>query len=139
MEREQHSKKVNFTEIQNKESEYRDRGGASEAAISCSSRPGSPARGLARNPPSSPPPPPSPPPLPPQPPPPPMQPLASLTERSAFESALGGVYEKSAWVASRTFDKGPFSSLSALATAMRETVDSATEVSKPGGVKFDLT
>ncbi len=45
----------------------------------------------------------------------------------AFVATLGGVYEKSPWVAERAYERGPFDSLAALATAMKQAVTEATE------------
>lgn len=47
-------------------------------------------------------------------------------QRAAFVSALGGVYERSPWVAERAYDRAPFGSIDALAEAMQQVVLRAT-------------
>ena len=46
---------------------------------------------------------------------------------AGFVSAVGGVYEKSPWVAERAFKSAPFDSLTALTAAMKTAVDTAAE------------
>ena len=56
--------------------------------------------------------------------------LAALNEmnEAAFVGALGGVYEKSPWIAERAFrNKGEIDSITALAEVMKREVDAASE------------
>ena len=56
--------------------------------------------------------------------------LAALNEmnEAAFVGALGGVYEKSPWIAERAFrNKGEIVSITALAEVMKREVDAASE------------
>jgi len=46
--------------------------------------------------------------------------------RAEFVEALGWVFEQSAWVAERAWEKRPFASLEALHAAMAEAMDAAT-------------
>jgi len=52
--------------------------------------------------------------------------LAAL-DADGFVAAIGGVYEKSPWAATRAFAMAPFSSLTALASALQHVVDAAAE------------
>ena len=45
-----------------------------------------------------------------------------------FVAAVGGVYEKSAWIAERGFARGPYGSLTSLAAGLKAVVDESTEV-----------
>jgi len=53
--------------------------------------------------------------------------LSELTSPAVFVEKLGGVYEKSAWIAERAAPKGPFDSITSLAASMKAVVDDATE------------
>lgn len=55
--------------------------------------------------------------------------LAELNEagRDQFVDTLGSVYEESPWVARRSWSERPFRSVEELRTAMRETVEAASE------------
>jgi 2-oxo-4-hydroxy-4-carboxy-5-ureidoimidazoline decarboxylase len=46
-------------------------------------------------------------------------------DRTAFNAALGGIFEHSPWVAQRAFDMGPFASTDALHAAMLRVVHAA--------------
>ena len=61
-----------------------------------------------------------------------MTPLSQLNqlEPANFIDLLGGVYEHSEWVAQTVSSQGPFADRAALITAMRETVDSASDEEK---------
>jgi len=61
---------------------------------------------------------------------PPDVPTLSKLAVSEFVAAVGGCYEKSPWVAERAHGVGPCDSLTALAAAMRSTVDTASEAEK---------
>ena len=59
--------------------------------------------------------------------------LAALNEmnEAAFVGALGGVYEKSPWIAERAFrSKGKIDSITALAEVMKREVDAASEAER---------
>ena len=45
-----------------------------------------------------------------------------------FLSTIGGVYEKTPWIAEKAFARGPFTSLTALAAGLKAVVDEATPV-----------
>ena len=51
-------------------------------------------------------------------------------DRAAFERALGGVFERSPWVAERAFAKRPFASGAQLHAAMVESVQQAAHTDK---------
>ena len=57
--------------------------------------------------------------------PPPTASELSAMPMGEFVAAIGGVYEKSPWVAEKAHASGPFDSLSMLAAAMRREVDTA--------------
>jgi len=57
-------------------------------------------------------------------------PTLSAKPVAEFVAAVGGCYECSAWVAERAHAGGPYSSLSALAAAMRATVDGSSDGEK---------
>ncbi|EOD15802.1 hypothetical protein EMIHUDRAFT_245564 [Emiliania huxleyi CCMP1516] len=64
-----------------------------------------------------------------------MSPLLEVAQistipSSEFIAALGGCYEKSPWVAERAHAAAPFASLAALASALREAVDGATDAER---------
>lgn len=46
----------------------------------------------------------------------------------AFVGKVGGVYEHSPWIAEKAFSRGPFTTLSSLAEAMKGVLDEASEV-----------
>ncbi len=46
-------------------------------------------------------------------------------DRTAFNAALGGIFEHSTWVAQRAYDAGPFASVDALHAAMLRVVHEA--------------
>lgn len=60
--------------------------------------------------------------------------LEELSARDAagLEEALGGIYEKSAWIARGAAGKGPFESLRALAEVMAAVLNNASEEDKLG-------
>jgi 2-oxo-4-hydroxy-4-carboxy-5-ureidoimidazoline decarboxylase len=54
----------------------------------------------------------------------------NTTDRAGFERSIGGLFEKNAWVAARTFNKRPFTSLDDLYTAMTEVIFQASPAEK---------
>src|SRR4029077_7248261 len=55
----------------------------------------------------------------------PLFPALDHMDRSAFVAALGEVFERSPWVAERSWDRRPFGGLDALHRAMAEVVRAA--------------
>merc|ERR1719253_2104292 len=54
----------------------------------------------------------------------------SAKDAAGFEAELGGIYEKSPWVAQKAVASGPFTSVRALADAMAAVVNDAAEQKK---------
>ena len=55
----------------------------------------------------------------------------SSASLGSFLAKVGGVYEKTPWIAEKAFSRGPFESLTALAAAMKAIVDEAMPVRYP--------